>query len=83
MAFHAYLLRCSDGSFYADHTDHLESRLAQHQMGLGGSYTAPRRLVALVLMESFGTRDEALTAERRSKNWSRAKKQALIEGGAN
>jgi predicted GIY-YIG superfamily endonuclease len=68
---------------FAGHTDHLESRLAQHQMGLGGSYIAPRRLVALVFMESFGTRDEALTAERRSKNWSRAKKQALIEGEAN
>lgn len=67
MGFYAYLLRCSDGSF------------AQHQMGLGGSYTAPRRPVVLMWCESFGTREDALAAERRVKGWSRAKKQALID----
>ncbi len=30
MAFHAYLLLCADGSFYAGHTDDLEARMAQH-----------------------------------------------------
>ncbi|MBC7715515.1 MAG: GIY-YIG nuclease family protein, partial [Pseudorhodobacter sp.] len=29
--FFVYLLRCSDGSFYAGHTDELELRVAQHQ----------------------------------------------------
>ena len=80
MAFHAYLLRCSDGSFYAGHTDDLESRIAAHQMGMIPGYTLARRPLHLVWTESFGTRDEALTAERRIKGWSRAKKQALVDG---
>lgn len=80
MAFHAYLLRCGDGSFYAGHTEDLETRVAQHQQGLIPGYTIARRPVVLVWPESFGTRDEALAAERRIKGWRRAKKQALIDG---
>ena len=78
VAFHAYLLRCADGRYYAGHTDALEQRLAQHEAGVGSDYTARRRPVALVWSESFATRDEAFAVERRVKGWSRAKKEALI-----
>ncbi|WP_353227905.1 GIY-YIG nuclease family protein [Novosphingobium sp.] len=80
MTFYAYILRCNDGSYYAGHTDNLDVRLAQHQRGLVGSYTAARRPVLLAWSESFPTRDEAFRAERRVKGWSRAKKEALIAG---
>jgi putative endonuclease len=80
MAFHAYLLRCNDGSFYAGHTDNLETRISQHTVGAGGAFTAPRLPVVLVWCEEFPSRDEALAAERRIKGWSRAKKMALIAG---
>ncbi len=80
MNFFVYLLRCNDGSYYAGHTDNLETRLAQHMQGVPGSYTAPRRPVSLVWSESFHTRDDAFAAERRIKGWSRAKKEALIAG---
>jgi len=80
MSFFAYLLRCSDGSYYAGHTDDLDIRLAQHQAGSLGGYTRSRRPVALVWSDSFPTRDEAFAAERRIKGWSRAKKEALISG---
>jgi len=80
MDFHAYLLRCNDGSYYAGHTDNLEVRLAQHASGALGGYTAQRLPVTLVWSERFPTRDEAFAAERRIKGWSRAKKEALIVG---
>lgn len=80
MSFHAYLLRCADGSFYAGHTDDLERRIAQHDAGTMPCYTLSRRPVTLVWHERFGTREEALAAERRIKGWSRAKKEALIAG---
>jgi predicted GIY-YIG superfamily endonuclease len=80
MAFFAYFLRCNDGSYYAGHTDNLDARLAQHQRGLIGNYTASRRPVVLVWSQEFPTRDEAFAAERRVKGWSRAKKEALISG---
>jgi predicted GIY-YIG superfamily endonuclease len=80
MAFFAYMLRCSDGSFYTGHTDDLELRLAHHVAGTFGGYTATRRPIELVWSETFPTRIEALAAERRIKGWGRAKKQALIRG---
>jgi len=78
VAFSVYLLRCSDGTFYAGHTDNLEARLAAHQRGALPGYTKSRRPVVLVWSEAFATRDEAFRRERQIKGWSRAKKIALI-----
>ncbi|MEM9086617.1 MAG: GIY-YIG nuclease family protein [Pseudomonadota bacterium] len=80
MEFHVYILRCNDGSYYTGHTDDLEVRLAQHKSGLMGGYTAKRLPVELVWSESFATRDDAFSAERQIKGWSRAKKEALSAG---
>jgi predicted GIY-YIG superfamily endonuclease len=80
MAFHAYILRCSDGSYYVGHTEDLEKRLSEHKNGGVSVYTRKRRPVTLVFSDYFGTREEALEAERKIKGWSRAKKEALIKG---
>src|SRR5690606_2238959 len=60
--------------------DDLDLRMAQHQTGALGGYTAARRPVALVWSESFQTRDDAYAVECKLKGWSRAKKEALIAG---
>jgi putative endonuclease len=79
MAFYTYILQCRDGTFYIGHTEDMEVRFAQHQRGSFPScFTYTRRPVALRWCEMFGTRDEAIAAERRIKGWSRAKKEALI-----
>ena len=83
MHFWVYLLRCSDGSYYAGHTDHLEGRLWQHQQGMGCDWTSRRRPVKLVWCANLPTRDEAFAFERRIKGWTRAKKEALIVGDWN
>ena len=80
MSFHAYMLRCADGSFYVGHTDALEHRIAQHQSGAIEGFTQARRPVEHVWSQDFPTRVEALEAERQLKGWSRAKKEALIVG---
>lgn len=79
MAFHVYLLRCSDGSYYIGHTDSIEVRLAQHQSGVMQGYTSTRLPVILMKTESFSTREEALSAEMQLKGWGRAKKEAWIK----
>jgi predicted GIY-YIG superfamily endonuclease len=78
--FWVYMLRCRDGSFYIGHTDHLEERMAAHTTGSFPCFTRERRPVQLVFSQEFPAREEALAMERRIKGWSRAKKQALING---
>ncbi len=81
--FHCYMLRCSDGSFYVGHTDDIEKRIAEHVSGVTGGYTYKRRPVKLVWNEPFANRDDAKAAEKQIKGWSRAKKEALIDGDWN
>ena len=79
MAFWAYIVRCSDGSYYVGHTDDLELRIAQHHVGhFPDCYTFSRRPLELVWASDFPSRIEALETERRIKGWSRVKKEALI-----
>lgn len=62
MSFWVYILRCADGSYYTGHTDNLEKRVAEHQVGGLPGYTLSRRPVALVFSEAFTTREEATRA---------------------
>ena len=80
MSFWTYILRCADGTYYTGHTDNIDRRYAQHQSGALTGYTHDRRPVELAWSENFQTRAEALDAEQRIKNWSRAEKEALIAG---
>ena len=80
MSFYVYILRCIDYSYYVGHTDDIQHRMAQHDSGEIAGYTQGRRPVRLVFAQEFPTREEALSAERRLKGWSRAKKEALIMG---
>jgi putative endonuclease len=76
-----YILLCADGSYYTGTTrTNLEFRIAQHQTGHFGGYTATRRPVVLVYSEYFDRIVDAKAAERQVKGWSRAKKEALIAG---
>jgi putative endonuclease len=78
--FWVYILRCADGSYYTGHTDNLEIRIGQHQMGECAGYTATRLPVALVWTQEIAAREEALSAERQIKGWSRKKKEAMMRG---
>lgn len=78
--FFAYLLECADGSYYVGHTDDFQRRLAEHQEGGRGGYTAVRRPMTLLWCAAFATRDEAKAVESQVKRWSRAKKKVLSCG---
>jgi len=80
MSFWVHILRCADSSYYTDHTDNLEKRIAEHQAGALHSYTFYWRPVTVVYCETFTTREEALACERRIKGWSRQKKEAMMRG---
>lgn len=79
-----YIVRCADGSLYIGITrTTLETRIAQHNAGTMGGYTARRRPVQLVFSQWFDRITDAIENERRWKKWSRAKKQAFIENDMN
>jgi putative endonuclease len=75
-----YILECSDASYYVGSTWDLERRVGEHDLGLGAEYTRRRRPVRLVWSCQLNRVDEAFRVEKQIQGWSRAKRQALIEG---
>ena len=75
-----YILQCADGSYYVGSTWNLEKRLWEHNQGLGAKYTARRLPVELVYAQEFDSIAEAYYREKQVQGWSRAKREALIQG---
>lgn len=81
MTAFAYMLRCSDGSYYVGSArGDLARRVNEHNGGLHKGYTSRRLPVTLVWSQEFQQTTDAIAAERQIKGWSRAKKEALIAG---
>jgi putative endonuclease len=78
-AHHVYVLECSDGTFYTGYTTDIERRVAEHDAGEGAKYTRGRTPVEVVHSESFGNRSAAMSREHEIKQFSRARKEQLIE----
>jgi predicted GIY-YIG superfamily endonuclease len=80
-SYFVYILRCADQSYYTGMTGDLASRIAQHKHGIDpAAYTYRRRPVELLWSIEFSNHDDAFTAERQIKGWTRKKKEALIRG---
>jgi putative endonuclease len=76
-----YILLCADGKYYVGTTrKSLEERLGEHNAGLHRGFTAMRRPVTMVFAQHFENITDAIAAERQVKGWSRAKKEAMING---
>ncbi len=78
-----YIVTCSDGSFYTGLTKHEdpEARVWEHNNRVfKDAYTSFRLPVTLSYAEHFELVIDAITAERRIKGWSRAKKIAMMQG---
>ena len=78
---YVYILKCSDGTFYTGVTSNLSKRLFQHETGhFPDCYTFKRRPVKLAFYCEFTDITIAFEKEKQIKKWSKAKKQALIDG---
>ncbi len=78
MKGYMYILLCSNGAYYTGSTINLERRLRQHQTGEGANFTRKHLPVELVYFEEFQRIDKAFYREKQVQNWSRNKKEALI-----
>jgi len=78
---YVYILKCADNSYYTGVTSNLNQRLYQHQLAFyPDCYTVSRRPVELVFYAEFTNIEFAIDKEKQIKKWSRAKKEALING---
>ena len=78
MAWHVYIIECSDGSLYTGITNDLEKRITAHNDGRGAKYTKSRRPVRLRYSEPAADRKNASQREYAIKSLRKAAKIHLI-----
>ena len=66
---------------YLGVTNDLEGRASDHSLGGGSVFAKQYNANKLVYFEAFPDRQSAIAREKQLKNWSRAKKDALITKG--
>jgi len=80
MNYYVYILKCSDNAYYTGVTNNLERRLDEHMSGINKEcFTYTRRPLELVYKINFIDPTEAIKWEKKIKDWSRKKKEALIK----
>jgi putative endonuclease len=80
MAFYVYILASQrNGTLYLGHTDDLNRRVIEHKTHALPGFTDKYGVTQLVWFETYETREEAFTRERRMKRWRRVWKLELIE----
>jgi len=82
MKYFLYILKNKDGCFYIGVTNNTKRRFFEHQKGYGAKYTKENKHETFkqVYQEEFDNLKQARKREKQLKGWTRAKKQALIEG---
>jgi putative endonuclease len=77
---YVYILRCSDGVYYTGVTNNPQRRLLEHNAGRNETaFTYRRRPVEMLYCEGFTDFDFAILWEKKIKDWSKKKKEALIK----
>ena len=77
---YAYIVKCSDGTYYTGYTNDLEKRLLAHNAGKGAKYTRNRLPVEMVYFEEYEDKSEAMKREYAIKRLARKQKEKLISG---
>jgi len=78
MAWHVYIIECSDGSLYTGITNDIDKRITAHNDGRGAKYTKSRRPVHLRYSEPAADRKHASQREYAIKSLRKAEKMRLI-----
>ena len=78
--YHVYILASRSRVLYVGVTNDLLRRVLQHRQGRIPGFTSRYNIHRLVHFEPFGDIRNAIAREKEIKDWTRAKKLALIEG---
>ncbi len=80
-AWHVYILRCADNSYYTGIAKNVEARVHAHNLGRGAAYTRAHRPVQVVYREKKLSRVAALLREIAIKRLTRVEKIRLVLRG--
>ena len=82
MTFTVYILRTSSNTLYIGQTNNLKKRMLEHKKKSlkSARYIRYFNSFELIYSETLSSRSEAMKREWELKQWSRAKKEALIAG---
>lgn len=72
-----YLVRAANGSLYCGISDDPQRRFAMHQSGKGARFFSSSPAMALVYVEQWPSKGEALRQERLIKKLRKSAKEAL------
>ncbi len=80
--YYVYIVECRDGTLYTGITQDYVSRIRDHNLGRGASYTRSRAPVKLVYLETRPDYSSARDRELAIKRYRRTKKLELCIGYA-
>ncbi|MBP1144824.1 putative endonuclease [Pseudomonas sp. PvP027] len=78
-----YLVRAANGSLYCGISDDPQRRFAAHQSGKGARFFSSSPAMALVYVEQWPSKGEALRHERLIKKLKKIAKEALVASYVN
>lgn len=80
MSYFVYILCTSSNTLYIGQTSNLEKRLQEHKNKTikSAKYLRLFSSFELIYQEQYSTRVEAMRRELQLKNWTKAKKEALV-----
>ena len=82
MPYHVYILASRrNGTLYIGVTNDIARRVHEHRQGVGSKFVRKYRVTRLVHMEPHEEVGQAIQREKTLKEWPRAWKIRLIEGG--
>ncbi|MBP5242332.1 MAG: GIY-YIG nuclease family protein [Clostridia bacterium] len=77
--FYIYILTNAGNTvLYIGVTNNIERRLYEHKNKLSDGFTKKYNVNKLVYLETFSVPNDAIAREKQLKQWSRAKKEQLI-----
>jgi len=83
-SYYVYILtNYTNKVLYIGVTNNLTRRIFEHKKKLIKGFTSKYNLTKLVYFEEFSLSQDAISAEKRIKGWTRIKKENLINSNAN
>jgi putative endonuclease len=72
------MLLCDNGAYYTGYTTDVDRRFKMHKTGKGAKYTRAHKPKAIVYIEEFKTKSEAIKRECAIKKLTHKEKEELV-----